>query len=71
MYIFGWPLIMKVVDHHRPSLQLVPFVVKTNCAKDFTIWLMFRVVPRTLKFDLNHYNVIHHKKCFKFHGFNI
>jgi len=31
----------------------------------------FGGVPWALKFDLNHHNVVHYKKFFKFHGFNI
>src|SRR6218665_3749526 len=65
-YALGCPLIRKVGDHHLPPSQLVPFMVKTNCAKDFYIWLMFRGVPRALKFDPNHHNVIHYKSSLNF-----
>src|SRR6218665_4142006 len=35
IYTLGCPLIMKVKDHHRSPSQLVPFIIKINCAKEF------------------------------------
>jgi hypothetical protein len=46
----GWPLKIKVGKFKLSPSQIVPLVIKTNCAKYFWNQILFRGAPLGLKF---------------------
>src|SRR6218665_1975666 len=67
MCVLGWPLAngekIKVTNLTVPPFEVVPIIIKWISAKYFDDCIIFRGVPRALKFNIE--NVSRHKCIFK------